>query len=117
MRISSLVFISFSFILLLFAATTYINFRQSERVKENSDYVTLSSSIVQNGNRFQRNILNMTSGLRGFLLTGENYFLETYDSAAHENLKIIHELSIQISDTSRQYHLLKDIEKLNTQWI
>ncbi|MGZ3959558.1 MAG: hypothetical protein ACXVBT_16845, partial [Flavisolibacter sp.] len=62
MRISYLIFLSFLFILLLFSTTTYINFRQSEKVRENSDFVVQSTSIVKNGNRFQRNILNMGSG-------------------------------------------------------
>jgi signal transduction histidine kinase len=117
MRISHLIFLSFFFILLLFATTTYINYRESEKVKENSEYVSLSTAIVQSGNRFQRNIVNMTSGLRGFLLTGENYFLQAYDSAAIENESIIKQLSTLLPDSSRQYHLLYEIKQLNTRWL
>jgi len=117
MRISHLIFLSFTFILLLFAFTTYINYRQSERVKENSDFFSQSSTVVQQSNRFQRNILNMVSGLRGFLLTGEHYFLQTYDSAAAENKAIIKELPSKYSDTSAQYLLLKQIDSLNSRWL
>jgi signal transduction histidine kinase len=117
MRISYLIFLSFLFILLLFAITTYINFRQSEKVRENSDFVVLSTSIVKNGNRFQRNILNMGSGLRGFLLTGDDYFLEAYDSAAQENNVILKELFTQVHDTSEQTVLLKEIKELNDRWL
>jgi CHASE3 domain sensor protein len=92
MRISYLILLSFSFIILLFSITTYINFQQAEKVKENSEYATLSSDIVRNANRFQRNIINMVSGLRGFLITGESYFLQAYDSAAAENRIILAEL-------------------------
>ena len=74
MRISYLIFLSFSFIILLFSITTYINYRQAEKVKENSDYVSLSSEIVRNANRFQRNIVNMISGLRGFSADGRKLF-------------------------------------------
>lgn len=117
MRISYLIFLGFTLILLLFATTTYINFRQAENVKENSSYVAISSSIVQDGNRFQRNILNMISGLRGFLLTGENYFLQSYDSASLENASIMKELRTLLPDTSYQFHLLEDIDSLNTHWL
>jgi len=112
-----LIFLSFLFILLLFAITTFINFRQSEKVRENSDFVVLSTSIVKNGNRFQRNILNMGSGLRGFLLTGDDYFLEAYDSAAQENNVILKELFTQVHDTSEQTVLLKEIKELNDRWL
>ena len=117
MRISYLIFLSFLFILLLFAITTFINFRQSEKVRENSDFVVLSTSIVKNGNRFQRNILNMGSGLRGFLLTGDDYFLQAYDSAAQENDVILKELFTQVHDTSEQTVLLKEIKELNDRWL
>lgn len=117
MRISHLIFLSFSFILLLFAFTTYINYRQSEKVKENSDFFSQSSTVIQQSNRFQRNILNMVSGLRGFLLTGENYFLQTYDSAAIENKAILKELPGMYPDTSIQFILLMNIDSLNNRWL
>lgn len=117
MRISSLIFLSFSLILMLFAITTYLNFRQSEKVKENADYLSSSTTIIRSSNRFQRNILNMVSGLRGFLLTGEDYFLQSYDTAALENQSILKELSASFPDTSRQHNLLSEIEQLNTRWL
>ena len=117
MRISYWIFLSFLIIILLFAITTYINFRQSEKVRENSNFVVLSTSIVKNGNRFQRNILNMGSGLRGFLLTGDDYLLQVYDSAAQENDLILKELFVQTEDTSVQDGLLREIEQLNNRWL
>lgn len=116
MRISYLIFLSFSFIILLFSITTYINYRQAEKVKENSDYVSLSTEVVRNANRFQRNIINMISGLRGFLLTGESYFLQAYDSAALENKTILDGIFAKLPDTSAQYKLVQDIQTLHNEW-
>ena len=117
MRISYLIFLSFLSILLLFAFTTFINFRLSKRVKENTDFVSQSGNIVRGSNRFQRNILNMGSGLRGFLLTGEDSFLQAYDSAATENKVILSELFKQVDSSSRQYKILNQIASLNNQWL
>ena len=102
MKISYLIFFSFLFILLLFSITTYINFQQSEQVRENSEWVENSTTIIRNSNRFQRNILNMISGLRGYLFTGENYFIQAYDSAKTENETILAELSNLIPADSDQ---------------
>src|SRR5688572_14351542 len=96
MKISYFIFFSFLFILLLFSITTYINFKQSEEVRENSSWVEQSTMIIRQSNRFQRNTLNMISGLRGYLFTGENYFMQTYDSAKSENETILAELSAVI---------------------
>jgi signal transduction histidine kinase len=59
----------------------------------------------------------MVSGLRGFLLTGENYFLQAYDSASIENAALIKEIALILPDTSNQEALLVEIDSLNNQWI
>jgi CHASE3 domain sensor protein len=117
MKISYLIFFSFLFILLLFSTTTYINFEQSEEVRENSEWVEKSTTIIRSSNRFQRNILNMISGLRGYLFSGENYFIQAYDSAKAENETILVELASLIPDSSKQTVILKEIQDINDQWL
>ena len=117
MKISYFIFFSFLFILLLFSITTYINFKQSEEVRENSEWVDKSTTIIRNSNRFQRNILNMISGLRGYLFTGENYFIQAYDSAKTENETILAELSSLIPGDTSQRMLLGEIQTINNSWL
>ena len=117
MKISYFIFFSFLFILLLFSITTYINFKQSEEVRENSEWVDKSTTIIRNSNRFQRNILNMISGLRGYLFTGENYFIQAYDSAKTENETILAELSSLIPGDTSQRMLLGEIRTINNSWL
>ncbi len=116
MKISSFILLSFVFILLLFSITTYINFRLSEEVRDNAEFVSKSTEIVRNSSRFQRNTINMVAGLRGFMIMGEKYFIESYDSAAAENERILPEITTLSDDTS-QLRLLNDIKVLHDQWI
>jgi signal transduction histidine kinase len=101
----------------MFSAATYINFRQAEEVNENSEFFAKSTTVVRQSNRFQRNILNMISGLRGYLFTGENYFIQAYDSAALENVQILEELHTLIPDSSSQLKAFGEIKQLNDQWL
>lgn len=117
MKISYFIFLGFFLVLLLFSITTYINFKQAEKVNENSEFFSYSTVVLRQSNRFQRNILNMVSGLRGYVLTGENYFIQAYDSAAVENEEILKELSALIPDTARQYQNFQDILRINNQWV
>jgi len=117
MKISHLIFLAFFLIIVLFSATTIINFKQSERVQEHAEYVSTSGAVIRNSTRFQRNILNMVSGLRGYLLTGENYFLQVYDSATLENTAILTELSHLIPANSPQQKRLTEIKSLHDKWI
>lgn len=115
MKISYYIFLSFVSILVLFALTTYINFKLSKDITEDSEYFTRSTEIIRKSNRFQRNMLNMVSGLRGYLITGENSFVESYDMAGKENDSILLELSPMLTDSS-QIRLLSEIKQLNDQW-
>ena len=117
MKISYFILLGFLLILILFSITTYINFRQAEKVNENSEWFARSTTVVRNSNRFQRNILNMESGLRGYLLTGENYFIQAYDSAVLENNNILNEISALVPAGTVQRNSLREILRLNDQWI
>lgn len=116
MKISTYIFVTFIFILLLFSITTFINFRLLEDVKANADYSARSTEIIKNSGRFQRNILNMISGLRGYMISGEKYFVQSYDSSVVENDIILKDLSSLIT-TPAQKELLKEIKTLNDQWV
>jgi len=117
MKISHTILLSFFLILLLFSITYYINYRQYALVAENAKRFENSSLVVRNSNRFQRNFLNMVSGLRGYLLTNEVSFLQTYDSAILENKKILEELHTLVPDGSDQRILLDDIRELQNYWV
>lgn len=117
MKISYLIFLGFLFILIMFTVTTYINYKQAEKVTENSEWFSNSTTVMRESNRFQRNILNMVSGLRGYLLSGENFFIQSYDSAAQENIQILKDLNTVIPDTSNQKALLRELTAFNDQWM
>lgn len=114
-KISHYILLSFLVILILFSATTLINYRLSEAVNANERYLSRSTDIIRNTGRFQRNMLSMVSGLRGYLLTGEISFVEAYDVADKDNEVILQELSSLVSAQS-QKNLLVDIKKLNKKW-
>ena len=109
--------LSFVSILVLFTVTTYVNNRQGELVEENAQQVEHSTDLVRQGNRYQRNFLTMVSGLRGFLLTNEQSFRATYDSALSENKEIMSELFKGVPAVSEQRIVLDDISELQSYWI
>ena len=117
MRISVFILVGFALILSMFSLTTYINYQLAEQVTENTEWVSQSTIVVRHSNRFQRNLLNMISGLRGYLLSGERYFLQTYDSAIAENEEILRELPELMTPQSNQIKSLDEIHDLHSQWV
>lgn len=116
MKISTLILTGFFVILVLFTITTYINNQQSDEVNANSERFATSSTVLRSSNRIQRNVSNMVSGLRGYLLTQESSFIESYDSAINENIGLLKELS-GIPLQSRQKELLANIERNHQEWV
>jgi signal transduction histidine kinase len=117
MKISYIILLSFFCILILFSFTTYINYQQSVLVNSNAEDFARSSTIVRQSNRFQRNFLTMVSGLRGYLLTDETFFIQTYDSAILENESILNQLNQMVREGSEQRILLDEIQELHRYWV
>ncbi|QHS62934.1 ATP-binding protein [Chitinophaga agri] len=115
MKISHYIFLGFVSVLILFSITTFVNFSLSNAVTENNNYFTNSTNLVRASSRFQRNVLAMVNGLRGYLLTGEQSFVEAYDTANIENGLILQEMNAMQMDTA-QRNMLHQINELNEEW-
>ena len=76
MKLSTKLFAGFVIISFIFTAVAIFNFRLSEDVLENSQYVARSQVVVRTSSSLQRNIIDMETGMRGYLLTGNEAFLE-----------------------------------------
>ena len=103
--------------LVLFSVTTYINFRESQKVAENANYLATSSNLIRLGGRFQKNILNMERGLRGYLITNEKYFLKGYDSSKLENTNLISQIHPILKNDTAQFVRFTKIIGLYNKWI
>jgi signal transduction histidine kinase len=114
MKIAHQIFFGFLFILLLFSLTTWINYKQSEAVKDNTEYLGLSTTVVRQGNRFQRNLIVIVSSLRAYFLTADTSFIQTYEGAAQENINILDELRHDADP--KQQDALSVIARLHQNW-
>ncbi len=117
MKISYLIFISIFFILTLFSITTYVNYNQSEKVRENARFASLSTNYVRQTNLLQRNILEIERILRGYFLTGENYLLQSYNTIVSENPNLFLELKNLSAANNIQITRITAISDLYDQWI
>jgi signal transduction histidine kinase len=117
MRIGYAIFLSFFILLSLFSIVTYQNGKLAGLVQENSEAFAQSSTVVRESNRFQRNVLNIASALRGYVLSNEATFIQSYDSAVAENERIIAELDTLVMNDAQQFKLLQEITELNNNWV
>jgi CHASE3 domain sensor protein len=102
---------------LLFTVTTSVNYKQWEEVRENADFLAVSSGVVRQSNQLQRNILNMERDLKGYLSGRENYLLEAFDSRALENKLILDDYLTQSPPNTINAEKFDKILTLYNKWV
>ncbi|MDX5436916.1 MAG: CHASE3 domain-containing protein, partial [Pontibacter sp.] len=105
MKLSFKLFAGFVLILVLFTAVAIVNFRLSEAVVENSQWVSRSQIVVRNSAALQRNIIDMETGLRGFLLNGNETFLQPYWLAKDQMPALMKEMRAFVNSTAQRQKL------------
>jgi signal transduction histidine kinase len=115
MQISTKIFIAFSVILLVYSLTTVVNWLQAQAIKENSEWVANSQKVIRYTSRLQRNIVDMESDLRGFLLYKNKNFVSSFDSLSTENDSLYHDINSLINSPF-QTNKLDSIKSRHDKW-
>jgi CHASE3 domain sensor protein len=116
MTIKLYLFIGFSVLILVFTAEFFINQRLSQEVLQNSTYLNNSEMVIRNSNVLNKQMIDMQSGFRGFLLTSQEVFLEPYYSGLKSIPGLIGEQRNLLSNES-QRQKLDSISVLHEQWV
>lgn len=108
--------LGFFILILIFIIVFFFNKKLSEEVQTNTVYLSNSEIVIKNSNILHREMIEMQSGFRGFLLTNQESFLQAY----YEGLKSIPPLIIEqkrLFSTSQQKVKLDSIYLLHQKWI
>jgi signal transduction histidine kinase len=115
MHISTKIFVAFGIILLVYSLTTVVNWKQAQAIKENSEWVANSQKVIRYSSRLQRNLVDMESDLRGFLLYKNKNFISSFDSLSSENDSLFSDLHLLIT-SSFQAKKLDSIRWMHQKW-
>ncbi|MCP2025442.1 signal transduction histidine kinase [Flavobacterium sp. HSC-32F16] len=117
MKLSTQILLAFTLIILLSIADSYTNYRLSNKVRLNSQFLSKSESIIRNSNKTHRAILEMQSGIRGYLLTNDTAFLKAYYSGIHKVPIFFKEQEMLIGRNNKQRSILDSIHLLHNEWL
>ena len=68
-------------------------------------------------NQIQKNVLDMETGMRGYVITGDEEYLEPYNLASRSWLDNYNKLHSLLADNGRQQRNLEEIKPLIMKWI
>src|SRR3954470_6698714 len=109
-------FTGFVILIIIFIISFLINQRLSREVIRNSEYINKSETIIRNSNLLHKNIIDMQSGYRGYLLTGQIDFLDSYDEGLNSVPVLINE-QVSLVDAQEQRLRLDSIRQLHNEWV
>lgn len=81
MKISNKIFFGLSLIIVLFSIVTFININLSKEIKKQIEWMVDREELIKNSSKIQKIVIDLETGLRGYLLSDKEEFLEPYKDA------------------------------------
>lgn len=108
--------IGFSFIILIFTLVFFVNQRLSQEVLTATTYLNNSEAVIRNSNVTHKEILEMQSGFRGYLLTSQESFLTPFYDGL-KSLPLLLTEQKRLLSTQSQILKLDSIVSLHKEWV
>jgi PAS domain S-box-containing protein len=90
---------------------------QINRLLETVERVEHTDLVIADANRAQKLILDMETGLRGFVITGQDEFLEPFNSGSQQSAPTLDQLSQRVSDNPDQVRKVESIRAKEAKWL
>lgn len=116
MTIRAQLLFGFVILILIFLFVFIVNYRLSQEVLTNTSYLTNSEMVIRNSSVLHKKMIEMQSGFRGFLLTGQEGFLEPYYKGITSVPPLISEQRVLLSSPVQKVKF-DSIVRLHKKWI
>jgi signal transduction histidine kinase len=103
-------------LILVFVVVFFANQRLSQQVLTNTTYLNNSEAVIRNSNILHKEMIEMQSGFRGFLLTNQEPFLQSYYDGLISVPPLIKEQRSLLS-TENQKEKLDSVYTLHKEWV
>lgn len=116
--IRSKIVLGYLVVVLLFGVVLLVLSAQINVLQKENDFISHHDLNVHNlTNAIEKNVLDMETGQRGFMLTGKESYLEPYDQGLSEWKSNYDQLYALISDNPDQQQSLQNVKSHITRWI
>ena len=93
-----------------------VDVKQLEIMAENEKWVAHTYKVIQHANAIVAAAVDMETGMRGYLLAGQDAFLAPYTSGSKRFIELTDSLSQTVNDNPAQVKLLKETQKTISEW-
>lgn len=117
MKLSLQIFLAFSLVILLSVADSYTNFLLSQKVEQNTAFLTRSEAIMRVSNITHKTIIDMQSSFRGYLLTDDSTFLDSYYKGMKIVPQYLKEQKQLVGEDPKKQQILDSIQSMHKRWV
>lgn len=116
MKIRTQIYIGFLAVLIMFSVVTAVNINLSRKINRDLHWLSQAEDIMKNSALMQKAIVDMETGLRGYLLSDNEEFMEPYYEAEVDYIKIKQKQEILLDKEFNRIKELKLIHKNFEYW-
>jgi methyl-accepting chemotaxis protein len=109
--------LTFAVIIALVLILILITAQQMNRIQEAVNLNIHTFEVIRAANRVRQDLLNIETGQRGFLVTGDEQFLQPYIDGKNEIEKNLQTLQQRTSDNRTQQQRLDNIKQAYQRWL
>lgn len=112
MNIKQILPLGFGVIILIVSLSSLITLNSTSTLKESSDWVAHTYQVQSMLKGLEKSLVDAETGQRGFILTGQDEFLDPYNQTEQNLDDDFDQLSDEISDNPEQLQRLAQVEEL-----
>ena len=117
MKLKTQLFYGYCLVFLLMIIIAIISYRGINSLLETTKWVVHTEEVIGEAKYLEKLLVDMETGQRGFVITGDEEFLEPYNHAKEEYKVKINALKELVKDNPAQVKRLNTINKLHNKWV
>ena len=103
--------------LILVAFINILGLFNFNKMQDSLNWVNHTNEVIRTAEKIEKIAVDMETGERGFILTGEKSFLEPYTIGYRAYEKVLKELLLLVNDNPNQIKVLKEANDLINNWL
>jgi len=116
-RIGTRIFGLIGLIFIFVVGIDFVSRSSVKRVMESMGWVNHTHDVIAQVDQFMKYMVDMETGQRGYLLSGDETFLQPFSVAQEHVQQTLDDVIAQVSDNPEQVKRFRKAELLKNQWI
>jgi CheY-like chemotaxis protein/CHASE3 domain sensor protein len=117
MKLRTQLLFAFSMVLVLMMLMAAISYHSNKYLLETQQRVGTGHEVISKGRLVHRSMIDMQSAMRGFLVTGDDRYLQPFETGDQAYKRAMEELRDFAAENPHQTKRLDEVESLVERWI